>query len=874
MKTLNPGVSVQLARRTGVEPIFLVSVEIPGSYLYFGDKNITRNGAEYGGKILEVSNLNTQEKVQGIGNIATITVKVEDTTRLLKSRLDQFRFCNQPVKVYQAFTDTTETQLMFAGKLVTPLIWEEEKHTLTFDITTDFESEPVGIENEDGSIIPLGFGTVILACAEKIWEAPHSKLQSLWGDLGGWVRANTAEFWYHPALADQWEAQYGSYDLILSGNWSKWVQNFLPTLQVDDASMFAQDTEIQLPIDAKYGKFWGKWNNNTFTLTRYETLYRAYSGLESQSRFNYDYDTNRTYYKIDTTDGVDYTKVIFKYRGKDTWDSTGDYRLTNRLIRISEVVGDRAYLEDVRLEYLVLNTPMEVHARMAFGGWQLPLEYDFLKGVYPYEEIYAVSAIPVTGLKVLAYQVINNEKRLHELPASYYTIDTNYNGTGATVIKLVKSLDDYKWSSQNPKFEMSWENKIFLSYTSSVSSNVSDIIKYILQNYTSIVPDVSTFSAVHDLVDKYPANFVLKDVKDALTLVSEIAWQARCALYVFNGIAYLKYLSVEPGAIGGVSDEDILEATVVLYYTEIEDIITHLTALWVKNCVDDKDRKLVYTNNTTIYGVRKQEYEFYIYDRDSLIQKSLTFWGLRYSNQWKRVKCKLSLNKINLDFLDCISFVSELLSSKVIVEEISYSSNSVEIEIDCWTPIKAGEATQSPDAWLSDAADIKPDTPLIYSTPAEVYRMNYALGIEAREDSIEEITFGIASADQGEDGYVQVDIYGNGFEANPTSAALLLNITPDSGILTGDKVVVYKKQGKQYTQAGTGNVTIDLDNTDVIQGNQKAKLSQLMTLKANTLGLVKDFKMGQGSETPIATEWQKDTDGTAKWRPKGSFAKE
>ena len=65
---------------------------------------------------------------------------------------------------------------------------------------------------------------------------------------------------------------------------------------------------------------------------------------------------------------------------------------------------------------------------------------------------------------------------------------------------------------------------------------------------------------------------------------------------------------------------------------------------------------MVLRHNVKRYGLQEKEYEWYIFNQPDIILKMATFWLIRLSNAWKRVKFRTYLHKLNLEAFDSVTF--------------------------------------------------------------------------------------------------------------------------------------------------------------------------------------------------------------------------
>ena len=88
---------------------------------------------------------------------------------------------------------------------------------------------------------------------------------------------------------------------------------------------------------------------------------------------------------------------------------------------------------------------------------------------------------------------------------------------------------------------------------------------------------------------------------------------------------------------------------------------------------------VVLRHNIKKYLIHEASYDFYIFNQPDIIYKMATFWLIRKSNTWKRVRFTTPLHKLNLETFDTVllSFSHPYVASgpvKAIVESARYDS--------------------------------------------------------------------------------------------------------------------------------------------------------------------------------------------------------
>ncbi len=233
---------------------------------------------------------------------------------------------------------------------------------------------------------------------------------------------------------------------------------------------------------------------------------------------------------------------------------------------------------------------------------------------------------------------------------------------------------------------------------------------------------------------------------------------------------------------------------------------------------------MVYNANQTIYGLRRSVYDFYIYTNTACVQKTLTFWGNRLSNQWREINLKTFVRGLVCDVFDCVEMTIDGVNNKGIVDETEYDTLNHEVKFRFWTPVLAGTSTQSSLAWLSDSTDLPPAAPqpaltnkgsiLIYPVGDWSWRNNDGSGNTG--NALLGIVTGVNI-----DGTFIADIYSDGYQQPPTEFSVLVNlIDRRRKHKIGDKILCVKI-GPLYYNA-TDNASSPVLLAKVITANDGA----------------------------------------------------
>jgi hypothetical protein len=302
-------------------------------------------------------------------------------------------------------------------------------------------------------------------------------------------------------------------------------------------------------------------------------------------------------------------------------------------------------------------------------------------------DIYIVSCVPcssvdaVYGKRTITYEDGTQVKMFVPIPEEYYEVQltSNYQVNGAFVTGLLFPLPlrDFK--------EERWDDTVYVTATSTVGPNTSDIIRYIIETYApELQIHARSFDQVADQIDGVPSNFAVFDRRNAIQLAQEIAWQARCALLLDGAAVTIIFLDQDRAADYTLQESNTFADTgVELGNTSATEIKTKLVCRWqdtyrnvtIKNntgelqdnnlinrirdivsedndALKDSQHVYVYRENINKFGERTEERDIYIYNEEQYVALTAAYWGHIMANSWRTVKLSTFLCGANLQPFD------------------------------------------------------------------------------------------------------------------------------------------------------------------------------------------------------------------------------
>ena len=725
MKQLTAQMTDQIAQKHGSKPMFLLGIQwVPnGEKILYADRDLvgTQN------RILELDRLDTALKLSGTGDSIQITVKLDDTDGVLKELLNAVDIQNRPCWVYQHFEDLTLAHkfLVLAGNIVTPIEWNEGDRTLTFNVLTQLNDVEAAFSMEEGDfpqipedtlgkVWPLIFGTVCnmqavqvrsprkgyllhgegihdftlepricqahyLECANiKTGEetnytfkdyAPGTDPTS--ADSYEFASTTTTTYGPDPScVQDRFETICNLEDLLMQ---QKVYEH--ATIQIKNGEAFPQNQLVTIYIDG--AKFTGTFANEVFTIT--DRKHPDYDDPEKQaicqSVDTYHYGGwDRTHFNSNwqlSGNGATWFVAKEDFVNEDC----GDLGTWTQTPLGGQEASERAFNDMPEADFCWLPAGSEVY-----------LETEA-------EVLYIVSLLPGTVNNVAAYrkQKTTGRELLMTVPTDLYTVyETDYVGYQVVEIGFEKQLS---------QIDDTWGDDIYVSFTSSVGPNPVDIIEWLIIKYTILDFDDTSRSYVRDKMLKYPSNFWLKERLNVWQLIQDIAHQSRCAVYIRDGVVYIKYLAEEPTSVVTLTSSDILINSLKMSLTETENLATKFLITWRDTEAaivngDLTENKFMLKFNVPKYGIQPQEEDYYTQNTFPSILKSATFWLIRNANTWKRIEFDTPLTTLNLDLFDCVTLNLPRIftgATKVIIVGMQYDAANNLIHFICETPIRSGE---------------------------------------------------------------------------------------------------------------------------------------------------------------------------------------
>ena len=759
MREISEAGLAKLATTHGNEPITIVEIDwVEGTTRSYADREVSN----IPGRIIDIGNMDNVVNVSNNASSQSLDVTIDDTDGSIKTIFDGHDVHKRGARVYQYFEglDLADKFLLFAGQVSSPIQWNERDRTVKFTVLSQLEDREVGFSAEEGQFPylpadlvgkawPMIFGTVQDCPALQVNYAVQGTTLTGVGIIAGQdyysafpiynngsnidtnlgvslahMRAQSSVLWCALACADQVHdhARASQYlDQInglekqisnavnssrVSGLCALWQRqkqfaaaNALGSgpnpIKVLGGEDFPQDTPITIDINGAW--FWGHFHGQDFHVSyRYsrDLAIQAMRAMNEQRTDDCPYkrgSNNNSNLKFDYTISVPCSCMAGHFHGAScTCREHGYIVLTGN--DSTDKKSDNPILQQFWAE---AGAAVRMHS-------DEPITY-------------IVSIVPGTVLAVKAYKQFTGERRLIDVPTNFYRVETKtYGAISAVQIVFNKPLSTVT-DQTTTNGTGGWSDDIYVTFESSVGPDTIDVLKYLITNYTDLTWDDTSFNHVQTKLLPFPVNFPILERKNTLQVLQEIAYQARCALWLSNGVFYLKYLPEEPAADDTITVSDLdADAGVEVELTPTEDLVTKMKVTWRLSWApgptdrekDKSEKTMILRHNVTRYGIQEEEYDWYIYNQPDIIFKAATFWLIRKSNTWKRIKFQTFLQKLDLETFDTVNldFAGGYVATgavKAVVEKANYNSADNTVDFECLVPVRAGEMTLYSFYWPS-----------------------------------------------------------------------------------------------------------------------------------------------------------------------------
>jgi hypothetical protein len=736
MRTLTADTRSRIEHLDGENPILVVKFNLAGGTQWFSDRDVTIDGIRLDGRLAEAGSLDNGVRVDSgtriVGAVSTMKVVLCDDDLVMKCYMDAHELQGTNVTVYHWFGGQTQADLvtLLSGRIETNPTWREMDRTIEFVVETPRRLKPIPFAPTEADALdinlehlgkpwPMIFGTPSDVPATLVKEPPRGTL----------AQDVTQDGTMGTTLLNGIQVP-----IDVPGNVFD-VEN--PN---DD---FPQGNEVMIRVADEF--MTGHFTGNTFTVSRRQV--NKYTGVQVSGtgaivelppgiRAVGMYIIIRPATTVATGQtsslGIDGVTESLSTEartavGELPWIGEPNLADAGMVGYVYKQVGNLAYIWNGSSAYLIQNAVADInrYPYAAADGAKWVHKAGSPVVVYTKAIVYIANQIGTNQvIRARAFrQVVHDDfsgyskRQIVSIDPALYTVklsDPAYKG--ATTLTFVEKLSDR---------DAGWEDQVYVTVESAVRRNVADQLAYLVNNFSEgALTAGPSFTTIRTDLSPYPADYGITEQRDVLDHVGDIAWQARCGVTWNGATANLIYLSKEPTSqVIDVNDDSAAEGTTRLTSTRIEDVVTVLHATWQPNGSDLFPKRIVVQTNVDRFGKREQEYKFWIYQKRTLVKKSVDFWAARRGRIWRMAGAEMSgLEAIGVDPLDYVGWdVSALVPGFKALVTMSSMPDFNYTEFTAVLPVEGGSTTKSPYFWFSDAGDTAPALP------------NYAVGSPEQE---------------------------------------------------------------------------------------------------------------------------------------------
>lgn len=651
--------------------------------------------------IIDLSDLDSIVAISLNETSDEISLTLDDTDGTIKEIIDNNDIHLIPVTLYQWFADLPWSSrfVIFAGKINSPIVWSEGSRTVSFTVISQLEDKEVGFSPEEGTFPDL----------------PQSMIGKTWPECFGTTvhqKALQMDFVHRGTLGEP----IGMADFTIPHRITALnaIKNFLVTLQLLWAFMegYLRAIKAEQAADAAHQKQVQFAQQQQSYIDQIDALQETLSDQKAFEKDSMRIIGGEHFPRgglILEISGAYFSGAFRNAAGQeDIFDIACQQHPQRHIfphssgglcVNIPNTTGtSKSFPEAERFNVQQVTGP-------SFAIYTGVIKGDsagsfFAQGgaavkIYSAEPLrYIVSITRGCGgnqgvLKVASFTTFDSGERvLVDVPTNMYRVFVqNYGSVRATIVEVYDAL-----SKQSP----SWEDQIYVTYRSCVGPNPIDIMKYIIGRYSDLGWDATSFNRARGRTNNYPMHFCMPARKNVVTALKELAFQARCAIFIKNNIFHIRYLPDRPTSVHEFTDSNTEIESVELGFTETEDLITKFSATWRAHGAQEEDNKVILRYNVQKYGTHEFDFDFYAYNNHHIIIKAMTYWIIRRGHTWKLLSFRAALDAMNVEVFDGVTLnhtdnyaaTGSLLGS---VEKAQYNSATHSMDITVWTGVRAGD---------------------------------------------------------------------------------------------------------------------------------------------------------------------------------------
>jgi len=192
---------------------------------------------------------------------------------------------------------------------------------------------------------------------------------------------------------------------------------------------------------------------------------------------------------------------------------------------------------------------------------------------------------------------------------------------------------------------------IWCSIKSSVGPNIIDIIKFIIENYTTLTFDTSNYATLHALHEDFPVGFYYEEEVTVADCLKDICYQA-CLEYTIYSKTFKLEDATKRNALSSLLslDHSNTEIGSIMWETSnSKNLSTSLIGTWSKTEYPGHiEEEYKAENNVDVFEERIKTIDFPIYHAEGSVERAITWYLDLLSNVWEYVSFRCFLNAMNM----------------------------------------------------------------------------------------------------------------------------------------------------------------------------------------------------------------------------------
>lgn len=699
MRNISGASLAAISQSSGLEPVIIVRAFWGGNPTSYCDRKFETSGLV--GRLLEISGIEDIIDISHAASSVNLSVTLDDAQGDIKAIFDNTDVHLVYVQVLQWFSNipVSDAFVIFEGQISSPIIWSEGTRTLKFDVVTKVNDVEVGFSAEEADFPFL----------------PNNLIGKAWPIVFGSVPGNvpldlnaspTAVFASGFAIVDHevWEAELAQVDVAIN--------------------KAMEQSEIA----------WILGLNNAYKAARYKPFNGGYFEEDPSQADQYDTAASN-YFAQSANYKAEAQRLLLEKADKQALfnlQKSLEFRIipvaqTNLppgLPFVAEFGNYTANAVAIAGQIVITNIQekVDVNARIGTNNYQFAKrevtdqyektsqkqKFVWIDGgteikVHNYPRIFIVSIGVVNVVNVWA----RTKYGLAVVPRNYYAVDFQDMGGGLVITRLIFPTP----LESLPGF---WEaGSVSCDCIGTVGPNVVDIMRWVIDRWGQFPVDETSWNSVRARVDNMPANFALTQRKNVVTFLQEVAFQARCAIWINDRTYFIRFLPDELAPVETITDSDVEVNSLTVSCTETERLVTKFIAKWKQRPDQSEENLIIFRYNILKYGTHEESYDFYIYNNAECVAKAAEFWMIRKSNTFKYITCKVTLNKLRIEAFDpiTVNFAEGIVANGPvtgIVQKAAFQPDEDTIALEVWLPVRFGEMVQYTFAYPGTTSSVYP----------------------------------------------------------------------------------------------------------------------------------------------------------------------